>query len=278
MPRRTEPRTRLEPGTYPWFRKELGRFLYRINPQEFDAGPNVAHWSPNHIEAAHSLIQQGEHQLYHTPGHDWTFLKPEFVLHLATGQFSYDMADDFDGVLSEKLMFDEEDNGYDDCIKVHPRVIRDRRSYQTDTNSFPNIFAEEATAASGHEHQQYRLLFWPTPSQAYTLRGQYRVRPVYMDENRIFPYGGPRIQQALLYSILMIAEQQHMGQIGDMGTLYQERLQEAVNNDGRTHGPKILGYNGNGPAHSPRNGYGMRDGLRFENFSNATYNGTDYGS
>ena len=276
MPRTSEPRTRVEPGTYDWFQQELGRYLAMHAREIFDAGPNPAGWTPPQKERVHQIIQQGEHEFYHTAAHNWTFLTPELVVDTANGQHEYEMPEDFGGVTASRLMFDREQSAYGDVIKVDPRAIRDNRSYETPVSSFPSLFAEEVKPHDGQSPQLWHLMLWPTPNGEYRLRGRYRVEPVYMSSDRQYPYGGPGFQQALLYAMRAAAERLYVGTIGVEAQAYVERLSEAIARDSRDHGPATLGYNGNSSA--ARSIFEGRDHLRKNSHDTATYAGTNYGS
>lgn len=273
MPRSSEPRTRVAPGTYTWFRQEIGRFMYQIAPTIFDAGPNPASWTATHREMAHQVIQQGEHETYHPQGYTWSFMNPVLAFSTATGQWKYEMPEDFAGVTDRKLLFTPNQSAYRSITKVDASEIRSRRTTSSVVTSFPQMFAEQAKPHDGQTQQRRELLVWPTPSGEYDIEGKYRVEPVYMSESRQHPYGGPAMQQVLLVAMKSVAEQQVFGEAGVNTEKLRERLQEAIGRDSHDHAPAVLGYNGNGPGNR-----GSRQSGRFQDLSGATYGNTNYGN
>ena len=272
--RASDPRSRVTVGTYDWFLQETARFLSRLDPKQFNFGASAASLRHSDKEVIHQFVQQGEHEFYHASGYDWLFLRPEYSLSLVADTEDYTADDDFGGILTPKLVYVPDDNTYACITKVTPQVIRARRSTNTSLSSFPQLFAEEAKTTDGTGIQNYSIMVWPTPDAAYTVKGQYRVEPVYMSASRQYPYGGAAVQQVLLQAIKAVAEQDVTGRFGVQTERYRERLAEAIARESRTHGPSVLGYNGNGSGnHSGL----LRNGRYFENFSNATYAGTDYG-
>lgn len=262
MPGRAFPFQRPEHGTYRWFQSQLGRRM--------QLGPNPDTWQHDEIEEVYDLINRGANQVYYPPAitgppHKWSFLKVEYRQQLSTNDADYTLPDDCGGIVG-RLAFSQDDSGYTNIAKTTVQNILSKRSVNTDVSGYPTLYAERPGRTDGQEAQPRLLMLWPDPDAAYTVHGEYEVEPQPLSDERPHPYGGKWLVEALLASMLQLADPRMMPQ-------FEQALSAAIQYDLMHHQPEFLGknLNGNRGWSSTRDSRG-----RFENFDNVTYNGSTY--
>ena len=211
--------------------------------------------------------------------HRWTFLKPEFQIHVQAGTVDY-LLDARIGGLLGILSYTATDQAYIpvECVSVD-RILQ-LRSRNTQVNTFPFMYATRWVAASGLADQRLQMLVYPDPDASYTLKGRARLRPEALTEDLGIPWGGPECAEAILQSCLAVAEQQIDGEVGVETAAFRAALSAAIQWDQsnlvETGGS--LGFMYDGYAGEPYGGE-MRGGEhggvpRYQNFTAVSYLGS----
>lgn len=121
-----------------------------------------------------------------------------------------------------------------------------RRLRQNDiTAEWPRYAATRALSFDPLVGTRYEIEFYPTPNEAWTLHGRYKVEGAMIDSTNKYPLGGVPMSEVIIESCLAVAEQR----INDFeGTRihtekFQALLAAAIANDAQEHAPHTLGYN-----------------------------------
>ena len=231
-----------------------------------------------------SVIKSGLRRFYYplmtdpNVNHRWTFLKPEFRIHLQSGTTDY-MLDARIGGLLGNLSYVASDQAYIPVESVSVDRILQLRSRNTQIQTFPFHYATRWIAANGLADQRLELLVYPDPDGLYTLKGRARIRPEALTEDNPVPWGGPECAEAILQSCLAVAEQQIDNEVGSDTAAFRAALSAAIQWDqantaetGESLGFMYDGYNGDIAGPELRGGEygGVR---RFQDFTPVSYLG-----
>jgi len=225
-------------------RREVGRYL------GFDRDP--ANWGTNETQDVWDIIDSGLRQFYRPPrlegeviSYQWSFLKPFFSINLVPDQEDYDMPSDFAG-LDGSLYYQFNDYSTSTIQIVNEAFILGLRQstwYET-TQETPKYAAFTPLQVNGIQQQVQRMLVWPKPDAAYTIKGKYYVRQRTLRDDTEIPSGGPDHAETIKCSCLAAAEAHLNDEAG--GPQYQlfiRQLQSSVDFDRRATSPMNVGYN-----------------------------------
>ncbi len=189
-------------------------------------------------------------------------------------QTEYDLDDLFGGFLTDLYFKDENADVAWPLRRVeHGEILELRQGTVTTTR--PDRYAIVQKTITGTSGTRMKLVLWPSPDAAYTLTAPYITAPWTLTSSLTYPMGGQPHSETLREACLAAAESEIQGQKGLHYANFQERLRASVAFDRRVGVPAYLGYNGNGRRGSLRRS--LRGGRYFENFSDVTYAGTQYG-
>lgn len=137
--------------------------------------------------------------------HEWEFLKVYWDFTTVSGQWKYALPIDFSDLYST-LYFDT-DSANPLLVKRSAEQILDMRTGGT-ISGYPEYFAITPLSYDIEIGSLYELWLYPTPSQTDTLSGFYRADPVQLSATTDLVIGGIRAIEAILESILAVAEHQ----------------------------------------------------------------------
>jgi len=140
-------------------------------------------------------------------GFAWSFLRPVAQLTLASAAEVLDLPDDFGGLSGQLHLSTGTSADYEAIDQCGlGRILHLRASYP-DTTGRPTDFAiEPIKGTSPTAGQRFRLAFYPTADQAYTVRLQYYLLPDFLSGALPYVYGGVQHAETVLESCLAVAE------------------------------------------------------------------------
>ncbi len=237
---------------------------------ELHGSRDVSGLSSEETDNITSVIDSGYRKFLRPEvGHRWSFLQVEFRLPLQNGIDAYEMPHDFGGVIGD-LHFQSDDNGYGTVTKRLMNDIQNERSANTQTDSYPRIFAEVVTRNTVTSGQLWKLHVYPAPDAAYTLVGMQSINPDALTSSSVYPYGAVEHGETVLMACLAAAEQQLDGGPGTFTQQFQQALMASIQKDQRDHAPEVYGYNGDGRHRSL---LPLREGKYYEDYSAVIYEG-----
>jgi len=229
-------------------------------------GPDSDSWSDAQVREIARCLDAGYRMFLYPPplpnaagGHEWSFLKPVRTLVTADGDGTYDLPDDFGGLVGD-LTVTGEDSGYWPVKVTGESTIRAYRSGSPDREGRPECAAVRPKAATGSLGQRFELLVWPTPDAAYTLEYAHVALPGALSADRPHPYGGAAHAETLKAACRAAAEQMLDDQQGPQFSAFMQALATSVAVDGRRNRAETLGYNGD-PGMGHGRGYWGQRGL-----------------
>lgn len=168
---------------------------------------------------------------------EWEFLKVYWDFTTVSGQWKYSLPIDFSDLYST-LYFDTS-SANPLLLKRSAEQIIDMRTGGANSGS-PEYFAITPLRYDIEIGSLYELWLYPTPSQTDTLSGFYRADPVQLSATTDLVIGGIRAIEAILESILAVAEHQE----DDMTSSHHtgkavELIQKLIKFDSVTHTDKI---------------------------------------
>jgi hypothetical protein len=259
--------------------KHAAYFVYGIDGVD---SPLATALAASELRNLNRLIFRGLRAFYYPQQisgtiYDWPFLRSKLTLLVQANQGDYEMPYAFGGALGT-LRFGEVDSVFFPVRKVSQEIIDANRATNVSTTGFPQMYTERPVMHAGREGTRWEILVWPTPDATYTLTGTMRIHPLAPDTTATTPqlylYGGPEHEETILASVLASCELFLEGQPGPMAQDYERKLRTSIAMCALMHPSEKLGYNGN----SRNAGRFSRGGRAFDNYSNVTFNGTDYGS
>ena len=137
--------------------------------------------------------------------HEWEFLKVYWDFTTVSGQWKYALPVDFSDLYST-LYFDTS-SANPPLVKRSAEQIVNMRT-GGDISGYPEYFAITPLRYDIEIGSLYELWLHPTPGQAETLSGFYRADPVQLSAATDLVIGGIRAIEAILESILAVAEHQ----------------------------------------------------------------------
>lgn len=178
---------------------------------------------------------------------------------------NYDLPDDFAGIVSELII---ESQNYETPITiVGEGVIRNSRqqdpqNIESGTQTVPYYAAVRPKAQVTTAGQRFEIMFYPLPSDAYTISYAMRVLPEMLVDTSIeYPYGGASHSNTILASCLAAAEVQIKDGHDLLWTAFKEALTASITIDNAMNSVQTFGYNGDNSdaIHRPVQG-GRRSG------------------
>lgn len=158
--------------------------------------------------------------------HLWSFLIKEAVLMLQGGKWEYTLPKDFDRLYT-RFTYDTNDQ-YAPMKQVSSDMIRNnyvRSNSEGQPSQFalvPSVYSAEAGATN------FQVLFYETPSQAYTLHYSYVIRPPKLVNDADYFVGGDFASEAVLECALAVAEIRWDGQPGTHSAEAERLIQNLI--------------------------------------------------
>lgn len=227
-------------------KRYLGRFL--------QASQTAADWSGTTIETdVDDFIESGERNFYHhsmiLPGetsiHTWSFLNITPKLGIVSGQWEYDLPEDFGGFVESYLSFGNDEDASHQIQLVGPdEIYRYRSLSQVASESYPQLAAVNNIPSDLDRPPRQSLMLWPTPSTARLIVTPYVYNPGGITDTVPYHLGGQPHSETLLASCLASAELLNNDEQGVHKAQFMEKLAASILLDRKLSTPKSFGYNG----------------------------------
>jgi len=230
--------------TYGTLRREVGRYL------GFDRDPN--NWGTNETQDVQDVIDAGLRQFYRPPrlpeeriAHQWTFLRPYAHLTLEVGKWDYDAPGDFAG-LDGCVYFVQSDFANNTIQVVNEARIQQLRQqyWYSEVYDEPQYVAVSPKQSDNGSQSGYRLMFFPSPDEPYTLTYKYFSRQRALRKDSDVPIGAYEHAETIRASCLAAAEAHLDDEIGPKMQRFMDQLRASVDFDRKSTAPGNLGYNG----------------------------------
>ncbi len=229
-------------------KRQVGRFL------GWDR--NSSNWTANEATDISDAIAQGERMFYAPPvlpgertAHRWSFLRPSLSLSISAGITDYDLPVLWGGFV-ERLAYSSSDNvPYRYLKETSLTEIQERRQLDVSTalQAVPFLFATyplDAPQEVRTAPQRFKITFYPSPINDYTLVGPYYLNPYSTDDTNSYPLGGQPHAETLLTACLAAADLVMNQNTGVQMGKFMMLLHTSVSIDRGAHGPFLFGYNG----------------------------------
>jgi len=205
--------------TYDELRREIGRFL------GYDRDPD--NWDSTQTTDVGDIIKSGMRWFYFPnvgeQRYTWSFLRKIGTISTASGTATYELADDFEGLLSGFTYSDDTAKRF--MARTTEREIRSL--YANDYASGPPEYcALRAVQPSSVDTTRYEALLYPVPDAAYTLSYQYAICPDELSTNNQYHLGGTAHSECVLESCLAAAERVMRPEVGP--GVHTQRFQECL--------------------------------------------------
>lgn len=216
----------------------------------YDRGPSYGYqeWTNRQQDAIDDAVIKGQREVYFhalPPGeratYQWSFMRPVVNLTLASGEQYLPLPTDFAGIDGPVTL-----PGTDrwKTPLIVSGEVRTKRFVFPDTTGAPQYCeVEPFRSPSGETGQRFRLVFWPTADQEYTVSFAYQIAPDALTAATPFPYGGPSHAATFMAACVAAAEIIVDGVKGPKDADYMRLLASSVSTDRRMK-PRHFGYNG----------------------------------
>ena len=224
-------------------RREVARFL--------SFGRDYTNLTITQQEDVDSIIRRGLRQFYFPPpsmagmSHQWSFLRPTASLTLVANVASYQLPEDFGGIVGTHLTY----QAYSDVrgpSLVGEHAFRTAVEANPVQSGRPAIATIRPRVASGDLSQPTRfdIVFWPTPSKSEALLYEYSVIQDAVTGSLSHPAGAAIHGETIIASCLAIAEEYVVSPTTKYRELFRERLASSISMDKSTRGGWRIGNMG----------------------------------
>lgn len=213
--------------TYNTLRREVGHYMGWFTGTGRD---------PNNFTAENNtdfddILARGLRMFYfpptdaETPNYEWSFLSKEGSVTLASTDFTYDMPDDFCGVVKDNSVT------YASGQNQRAPQITDesflRKMQAMDSQSgYPKYYSISPKTPAPTTGQRWEMKVYPTPTASQgnglVLTFRYPHTPDTMSSTNIYPIAGAQYGETILAAVLAAAEYKH--EDDPAGPFYQKFL------------------------------------------------------
>lgn len=225
-------------------RRDVGRFL------GYDREPGS--WTIEELEDVDGVIAEGLRQFYRPPrlpqerqAHQWSFLRPIGTLAIEADVDEYDLPADF-ADLDGDIYYVQAEHMPFRIRTVHAgRILELRqRNEFANTSVHPRESAIVPIQPDGTANQIYRLMLWPKPGSAYTLKFRYYARQQMLTDDADVPLGGTEHAGTIRAACLSAAESFLDDERGVKYQDFLDQLAASIDFDRKANSPSTLGYMG----------------------------------
>ena len=135
--------------------------------------------------------------------HTWSFMIKHSSLELEGSKWQYVLPVDFER-LSMPFTYSDDDQ-YMQLKHVSASMLLNNRAI-AESNGTPCVFSVQPGVYNAEHGQNYEAWFYETPSQAYTLKYAYVLRPAQLVNDNDYFIGNDFASEAILESALAVAE------------------------------------------------------------------------
>lgn len=173
--------------------------------------------------------QTGEQPVY-----EWTFLRKEGSITLATSDAAYDLPDDFGGTILDDSTSCAASSLRRKLKKIPEGDLRNLQAFDPQTG-FPKYFAVRNKTHSATAGQRWEFTCYPTPGTAQAaavVTYRYVFVPDILTSTNIYPVGGAQYSEVILAAYLACAEyKMDDDPNGPFAQKFTELLQAGIRND-----------------------------------------------
>lgn len=225
-------------------RREVARFL--------SFGRDYTNLNITQQEDVDSIIRRGLRQFYFPPpsmagmSHQWSFLRPTASLSLVVDVASYQLPDDFGGIVGTHLTYASHTEVRGPSL-VGEHAFRTAVEANPVQSGRPAICTVRPRVSAGGDlasPTRYDIVFWPTPSKAESLLYEYSVVQDAIASALSYPAGAAIHGETIIASCLGIAEEYVVSPTTKYRELFRERLASSVAMDRSTRGGWRIGNMG----------------------------------
>jgi len=202
-------------------------------------GSNSVTWTHSEKSEILEVLRTGMRNFYNPPTmpgerspHFWKFMAPTSTLALVSGQYIYDMPDDFASLNGAFTYAAGQSVLYPRIQVTSEERVRYRQQLSV-TSARPLLAALRVKINTEEQAgTRYEVLFYPTPDAAYDLNYPYFINPSLLDDEAALPPGGQAHAQTLIESCLAAAELAR-GVPGPHKAEYERRMVASIGHDRR---------------------------------------------
>lgn len=215
-------------------RREIGTFL--------GWGRDVADWTATQVTDGDDIIARGLRMFYwppvaegqQVPYYEWSFLRANGEITLATEDADYDLPDDFSGTMIPQSITWASGEQARALKLVSEDTIRKHQAYNS-TGGAPRYIAVRGKTFVSANGQRWEALVYPTPTAVNNndvITYRYVVLPDTLSNTNIYPRGGAQHSETILSAIMAAAEQkQDDDPNGPFYQRFQAQLQNSIRAD-----------------------------------------------
>jgi hypothetical protein len=171
--------------------------------------------------------------------HVWSWLRQVGTVTTVSGTDTYTLDADFGSMHTRYLTYAA--NTYWLPIeRTSAQDLRERKQWSSQT-SRPWLYALEWEPQTAGLNQRQRIIFYPTPDDAYPLSYEYAILIGKLSRINPFPLGGPRISQLMIEACKAVGEAKKNGARGDQWNIFKEELGDAIALDASTLTERTVG-------------------------------------
>lgn len=179
-----------------------------------------ADWDADQIATINRLVNSGIRQYLIPPivqgvsAYIWSFLRPQdLTITTVADDSSYDLPDDFGGMAGTVLTFGGTGTGFWEIKIDSEERIRTALSLNPSLTGRPQYAAIRPKAFDGSTGQEWEIVFYPTPDQAYSIVGRYTPHFDAPDAENPYLPGGSAHAEGYIASCRAVAEEreEHVG-------------------------------------------------------------------
>jgi len=227
--------------SYTDLQKEVGHFLgYK---------GESATWGADKVAEVDRYIQSGVRRFYYPPamegveaGYEWSFMRPTATIETVAAGEAQDLPDDFGRIIGD--LFCTPDVSRNSIVVVgEGRMLS--LWQRGDPAGLPRYAAVRHKESDGATGQRLQVMWWPVPSDAFTITYRYESYAGKLTTAKPYPLGGMRHSELILESCLAVAEQRANDELGLHGERFGALLAAGIAQD-RRNGPRHYGHLGKG--------------------------------
>lgn len=255
---------------YDEFRLEMSAYI--------GYGQDISLWTGEEDSELDRNIQEAYRYILYPsriPGggitHVWSWLRQVGSVVTVSGTDTYTLAADFGSMHTRFLTYGV--NTYWLPIeRTSAQDLRERKQWSSQT-SRPWLYALEWEPQTAGLNQRQRIIFYPTPDDAYTLSYEYAVLTGKLSKTNPFPLGGPRISQLMIEACKAVGEAKKNGARGDQWNIFKEELGVAIALDAATLTERTVGKMASQYGEQDRFGRPTRWDFGIRSLGGSTYAG-----
>jgi len=170
----------------------------------------------------------------------WSFLNKMGTITLASSDYDYDLASDFESIIGP--MHYAVEKGRDPLRVVSEEDILTMRQ-QTSGTGTPEFVAIRPKTSTGTAVQGWEAIVWPTSSISETVYYRYIAQALKADGTALYPLGQPSHSETIKEACLAAAELLENDTEGPHYARFKRLLKASMDNDQRANTPEFLGRN-----------------------------------